>query len=58
MSEKNWREWAFLLIMISSIQWLFLIHIAMLFYAGGTAVDPNAPGYTFWANFFRVIVNS
>lgn len=52
MSEKNWREWAFLFGMFGAVQMVILTSIAMLFYAGGTAVDPNAPGYTFWANFF------
>lgn len=52
MSEKNWREWAFLFQMFGAVQVVILTTIAMFFYAGGTAIDPNAPGYTFWANFF------
>jgi len=52
MSEKNWREWAFLFSMFGAVQFFILTSIAMFFYAGGTAVDPDAPGYTFWANFF------
>jgi hypothetical protein len=26
--------------------------LAMIFYAGGTQMDPNAPGYSFWFNTF------
>ncbi len=50
MSEKNWREWAFLFCMFGAVQVVILTSIAMFFYAGGTRLDPNAPGYTFWAN--------
>ncbi len=52
MNDKNWREWAFIFEMIGIIQYVILTFIAMLFYAGGTSVDPSAPGYSFWANFF------
>ncbi|MFX1258007.1 MAG: hypothetical protein ACFFAN_09115 [Promethearchaeota archaeon] len=52
MSKKNWREWAFLFGMFGAVQFAILTSIAMFFYGGGTIVDPNAPGYTFWANFF------
>jgi len=52
MNEKNWREKAFIFGMIAMIQWVILTLIAMLFYAGGTMVNPNASGYTFWANTF------
>jgi hypothetical membrane protein len=52
MSEKSWREKAFIFGMIAAITYAILPLIAMVFYAGGTMVDPNAPGYTFWENFF------
>jgi len=52
MNEKNWREKAFIFGMIGVIIYVILPLIAMVFYAGGTRVDPNAPGYTFWANWF------
>jgi hypothetical protein len=52
MNEKNWREKAFIFGMIGTIIFVILSLIAMLFYAGGTWVDHDAPGYTFWANFF------
>ena len=52
MNEKNWREKAFIFGMIGPILYIIFTSIAMLFYAGGTMFDPNAPGYTFWANYF------
>ena len=52
MSEKNWKEWAYILIIFGCIQYVILTTLAMIFYAGGTAVNKNAPGYSFWANFF------
>ena len=52
MNLKNWRELFFILCMISTIQWFILTSVAMFFYTGGTRVDPGAPGYSFWANFF------
>ena len=52
MNEKNWREKAFIFGMIGAILFIIFTSIAMLFYAGGTWVDPNAPGYSFWLNFF------
>lgn len=52
MNSKNWRERAYILMIIGVIQGLILTTLAMIFYAGGTAVNNNAPGYSFWANFF------
>ncbi len=52
MKDKNWREWAFIFYMVGIIQYVILTFIAMLFYTGGTLVDPSAPGYSFWANWF------
>lgn len=52
MSEKNWREWAYIFMIFGCIQFLILTTLAMIFYAGGTAVNKNASGYSFWANFF------
>ncbi len=52
MSERNWREKAFIFGMIGTITYVILPLIAMVFYAGGTMINPNAPGYTFWANWF------
>jgi len=52
MNEKNWREKAFIFTMVAIVLWIILTSVAMLFYAGGTMVNPNAPGYSFWLNFF------
>ena len=52
MSEQNWREKAFIFGMIGTITYVILPLIAMVFYAGGTMINPKAPGYTFWANTF------
>ena len=52
MSEKNWKEWAYILMIFGCIQFVILTSLAMILYAGGTAVNKNAPGYSFWANFF------
>jgi len=52
MSEKNWREKAFIFGMIGTITYVILGLIAMVFYAGGTMINPKAPGYTFWENWF------
>lgn len=51
MKIKNWREFAFIFIIIASILWFILTFLAMLFYAGGTYVNPNSPGYDFFSNF-------
>lgn len=52
MNLDNWREWAFIFCMIALIQFVILTSVAMLFYTGGTHIDSNAPGYSFWHNFF------
>jgi magnesium-transporting ATPase (P-type) len=52
MNDKNWREKGFIFGIIAAITYIILPLIAMVFYAGGTMVNPNAPGYTFWENFF------
>ena len=52
MNEKNWREKVFMFGMIGMINYVILTLIAMVFYAGGTMINYNAPGYTFWANWF------
>jgi len=51
MNDKNWREWVFIynvsIIILSPI----LVHIAMLFYAGGTIIWPGNSGYSLRYNF-------
>ena len=51
MKFNNWREFAFALMIVSSILWFILTFIAMMFYSGGTYVNPNSPGYDFFSNF-------
>jgi len=51
MKFNNWREFAFFLMMVSSILWFILTFLAMMFYSGGTIVNPNSPGYDFFSNF-------
>jgi hypothetical protein len=50
MNKKNWREKVFIFSMISVVLTIILSGVAMLLYAGGTSSNPDAPGYSFWAN--------
>jgi len=52
MNLKNWRKSAFILMIIGPTQYIILTAIAMVFYGGGTLVNPSNPGYFFWGNFF------
>ena len=52
MNLKNWMKWVCFLAIIGVIQFLFFFTIAMFFYPGGTWIDPNTKGYSFWSNFF------
>ncbi len=49
---RSWQEWLFLILVITAVQFIVLTLIAMLFYSGGTAVDPHTIGYSFTKNFF------
>ena len=49
---KNWKLFASLFIIFGAAQYIILTAVAMLFYAGGTMIDPLSPGYYFWGNFF------
>ena len=49
---KNWKLFASLFIIFGPAQYIILTAVAMLFYAGGTMIDPLSPGYQFWGNFF------
>lgn len=51
MKFNNWREFVFVLMMLSSILWFILTFVAMMFYSGGTYVNPNSPGYDFFSNY-------
>jgi hypothetical protein len=48
----SWGQRPFQLVMWGCGQFVVLTLIAMLIYPGGTKFDPNAPGYTFFHNFF------
>ncbi len=49
---KNWKLFASLFIIFGPAQYIILTAVAMLFYAGGTMINPLSPGYQFWGNFF------
>ncbi len=49
---KNWKLFASLFIIFGPAQYIILTAVAMLFYAGGTMINPLSPGYYFWGNFF------
>ena len=52
MKINNWREFAFLFVIIGMIQYLIFTTVAMFFYTGGTLVDSSTRGYSFFSNFF------
>ena len=52
MSFHNWKKEFLLIRMICIVQFVILTGIAMFFYAGGTLINPNSSGYSFWTNFF------
>ncbi|MHA2288515.1 MAG: hypothetical protein ACXABG_06995 [Promethearchaeota archaeon] len=49
---KNWKLFASLLVIFGPAQYIILTAVAMLYYAGGTMIDPLSQGYYFWGNFF------
>ena len=50
--RKNWIIFASLFIIFGPVQYIILTGVAMLFYTGGTLINPFSPGYYFWGNFF------
>lgn len=52
MNNKNWNELSFKFLIIAILQFIVLSTIAMIFYTGGTKMDPNVSYYSFWSNFF------
>ncbi|MFX0185684.1 MAG: hypothetical protein ACFE95_21575 [Candidatus Hodarchaeota archaeon] len=52
MKKENWRKWAFRFTIFGCIQFILLTSLAMFTYAGGTRIDPNTTGYSFFQNFF------
>ncbi len=55
MNSNKWKYWAFLLNMIGCAQFVLFTFLGMLFYAGGTYLDPTITGYSFFHNFFSDI---
>jgi len=55
MNLKNWRKYSFISNMVGCSQFVLFTFIGMLFYAGGTSLDPTKPGYSFFQNFFSEI---
>ena len=50
--SKNWKKFASLFIIFGPVQYVIFTAVAMMFYAGGTIVNPLSMGYDFWCNFF------
>ena len=50
--KANLKKWSFLLIIIGCIQFIILTAIAMIFYQGGTYINPLTSHYDFWYNVF------
>jgi hypothetical protein len=48
----SWGKRPFQLVIWGCGQFVVLTFIAMIIYPGGTKFDPEAPGYTFFHNFF------
>lgn len=51
MNFEKWREKVFIFNIYSLFHYFIFIHIAMLFYPGGTRLNPNSQGYSFFNNF-------
>ncbi|MHA2218280.1 MAG: hypothetical protein ACXACY_20295, partial [Candidatus Hodarchaeales archaeon] len=52
MNKLNWRNVAFLFTIFGCFQFVLLSSLAMFLYGGGTRINPNSLGYTFFLNFF------
>jgi hypothetical protein len=55
MNFTNWKKWAYFFQMIGCAQYILFTILGMFFYAGGTYLDPNVPGYSFFSNFISDI---
>lgn len=55
MNYKYWKKNLYILHMVGCFQFILFTFIGMLFYAGGTSLDPTRPGYSFFQNFFSEI---
>ena len=52
---EDWRQKAYLFVILGGVVYVILSSLGMLFYAGGTYSNPGAPGYSFWANYLSDI---
>jgi hypothetical protein len=52
MEALKWKLYSFFFIIISITQFFVLTFIAMIFYPGGTLINSNTIGYSFFSNFF------
>ncbi|MFX0124079.1 MAG: hypothetical protein ACFFAE_10615 [Candidatus Hodarchaeota archaeon] len=52
MNKRNWRQYTLIFTIVGCLQFIVLSSIAMLIYGGGTRINPNSSGYTFYLNFF------
>ena len=52
MNAKNWKSYSCMFIIVAGLQFVVLTILAMFLYSGGTNVDSNSQGYSFWFNFF------
>ncbi|MHA2392551.1 MAG: hypothetical protein ACXAEX_11465 [Promethearchaeota archaeon] len=50
--SKKLKKLPFLLIIIGCIQFIILTAVAMIFYQGGTYINPSITHYDFWYNLF------
>jgi len=55
---EDWRQKAYLFVILGGAVYVILSSLGMLFYAGGTYINPDAPGYSFWANYLSDIGRS
>lgn len=49
---RNWMLWVFVLVVFAYVQWAVLSGVAMLYYPGGTAANPDTVGSSFFSNTF------
>ena len=52
ISKTNQIKLGCVLNIIGCIQFIILTSIAMIFYKGGTYIDPSTSHYVFWNNYF------
>ncbi|MFX0082428.1 MAG: hypothetical protein ACFE94_11830 [Candidatus Hodarchaeota archaeon] len=50
--KANIKKWGIILNIIGCIQFIIITAIAMVFYKGGTYIDPSTTRYIFWYNYF------